>query len=57
MRLAISLAWRDSEGVELIEIAEEMTVSLDSLTAPVSYDDVQEKLGRFISIMSLLKSP
>ena len=39
------LAWRDSEGVELIEIAEEMTVLLDSLTAPVSYDDVQEKLG------------
>ncbi|MBU5344920.1 GH36-type glycosyl hydrolase domain-containing protein [Paenibacillus lautus] len=39
------LAWRDSEGVELIEIAEEMAVLLDSLTAPVSYDDVQEKLG------------
>ena len=46
MRLGdLSLAWRDSEGVESIEIAEEMAVSLDSLTAPVSYDDVREKLG------------
>ncbi|MCV4233070.1 cellobiose phosphorylase [Virgibacillus sp. LDC1] len=38
------LAWQDGEGVEFLEIAEEMAVLLDSVTAPVSYDDVQEKL-------------
>ncbi|GIP05049.1 hypothetical protein J28TS4_34560 [Paenibacillus lautus] len=50
------LAWQDTEGVEHVEIAEEMAVLLDSVTAPVSYEDVQGKLNLLDSYYEAVKA-
>ena len=49
------LTWQDTEGVEHLEIAEEMAVLLDSVTAPVSYEDVQGKLNLLDSYYESVK--
>lgn len=49
------LAWQDTEGVEHLEIAEEMAVLLDSVTDPVSYEDVQGKLNLLDSYYETVK--